>query len=63
MKILYSQIHLSHSPHYEIFNGHADPHAEVPSRVENIKKSLVKEGYQISKLTKKNFPVFDNSSS
>jgi len=53
MKILYSQKHLSHFPHYEIFNGHADPHAEVPSRVENIKKSLIKEGYLISKLTKK----------
>lgn len=53
MKILYSQKHLFHVPRYEIFNGHVDLHAEVPSRVENIKKSLIKEGYLISKLTEK----------
>ncbi len=53
MKILYSQKHLSHSPVYEIFNGKADPHAEIPSRVENIKKSLVANGYKIDSLTKK----------
>jgi acetoin utilization deacetylase AcuC-like enzyme len=49
MKILYSQKHLSHVPRYEIFNGSPDPHAEVPSRVENIKKSLVENGFKISK--------------
>lgn len=53
MKILYSQKQLSHVPHYEILNGGKDPHSEIPSRVENIRKSLVKEGYLISKLTKK----------
>ncbi|KKP87349.1 MAG: Histone deacetylase superfamily [Microgenomates group bacterium GW2011_GWC2_46_7] len=52
MKIIYSQRHLSHSPLYEIFNGHADPHAEVPSRVENIKKALITNGYKISSLSK-----------
>lgn len=52
MKILYSQKHLSHVPRYEIFNGEKDHHSETPSRVENIRKSLIKEGYRISKPTK-----------
>ena len=53
MKILYSQKHLSHSPLYEIFNGGRDPHSEIPSRVENIKNSLISNDYKISKLSKK----------
>lgn len=53
MKIIYSQFHLSHIPIYEIFNGHFDPHSEVPSRVENIKKSLIANGYKVDLLTKK----------
>lgn len=53
MKILYSQKHLSHVPRYEIFNGEKGPHSEIPSRVENIRKSLIKEGYRLSKLTKR----------
>lgn len=53
MKIIYSQNHLVHSPLYEIFNGNQDPHAEVPSRVENIKKSLIANGFKISSLSKK----------
>ncbi|MBI5127635.1 histone deacetylase family protein [Candidatus Roizmanbacteria bacterium] len=53
MKILYSQRHLSHVPGYEIFNGEKDPHSEIPSRVENIKKSLIVNGFKISKLTKR----------
>lgn len=52
MKILYSQKHLSHVPHYEIFDGHQDHHAEAPSRVENIKKSLIANGFKISNLIK-----------
>ena len=53
MKIVYSQSHLSHVPQFEIFNGHPDPHAEVPSRVENIKKSLLRNGFKINGLRKK----------
>lgn len=53
MKILYSRSHLFHVPVHEIFNGHADPHAEVPSRVENIKNILVANGYKINSPTKK----------
>jgi len=53
MKILYSRSHLFHVPVYEIFNGHADPHAEVPPRVENIKNILVANGYKINSPTKK----------
>ncbi len=53
MKILYSQKHLSHVPSYEIFNGEKDPHSEVPSRVENIRKSLIRAGYKINELMKK----------
>lgn len=52
MKILYSQKHLFHVPAYEIFNGEKDPHSEVPSRVENIKKSLIANGFKIDKSTK-----------
>jgi len=48
MKILYSDVHRSHVPLYEIFNGHSDPHAEVPARVENIRNSLKKAGYRIN---------------
>jgi len=53
MKVLYSPRHLFHVPVNEIFDGHADPHAEVPSRVENIKKSLTDYGFKIDLLTKK----------
>jgi len=53
MKILYSQKHLSHIPRYEIFNGNKDLHSEVPSRIENIKKSLISNGFKITQPTKK----------
>lgn len=53
MKILYSPRHLFHVPVHEIFNGHADPHAEVPSRIENIKKNLANYGFKVDLLTKK----------
>ncbi len=43
MKIIYSQKHLLHTPPAEIFNGNMDPHAEVPDRIENIRKALTKE--------------------
>lgn len=53
MKILYSPTHLSHVPEFEIFNGHPDAHAEVPSRIENINKSLIKNGFKVNNLMKK----------
>lgn len=53
MKILYSPTHLSHVPSFEIFNGEKDPHSEIPARVENIKKSLVQNGFRVDKASKK----------
>lgn len=53
MKILYSKSHLSHVPVSEIFDGCVDPHAEVPSRIENIRKSLIAHGYKINDSSKK----------
>lgn len=53
MKILYSPTHLSHIPQFEIFNGEKDPHSEIPARVENIKKSLIQNGYKLDKSMKK----------
>lgn len=52
MKIIYSKKHLSYVPRYEIFDGNKDSHSEIPCRIENIKKSLIKEGYKINYLTK-----------
>lgn len=53
MKIVYSESHQSHSPRYEIFNGKPDPHSEVPVRIENIKKAILKAGYSIDGSSKK----------
>ncbi|EKE13739.1 MAG: histone deacetylase superfamily protein [uncultured bacterium] len=53
MRIIYSRIHLFHIPEFEIFNGHAGPHSEVPARVENIKKGLIEFGFTINKPIKK----------
>jgi acetoin utilization deacetylase AcuC-like enzyme len=52
MKIIYFKQHLNHVPLYEIFNGEKEAHSEIPLRIENIKKSLVREGYKINRLTK-----------
>lgn len=40
MIIVYPSHHVRHRPPSEIFNGTAEPHAEVPERIENIKASL-----------------------
>jgi len=53
MKILYSSNHHSHVPEFEIFNGHPDAHAEIPSRIENIRKCLIKNSFKINNLIKK----------
>jgi acetoin utilization deacetylase AcuC-like enzyme len=47
MKVLYSPKHHSHNPTYEIFNGRPEAHAEVADRIENIKKSLIENGFKI----------------
>ena len=56
IKIIYSSKHKSHIPPFEIFNGNRDPHAEVPGRIENIKRSLEKlDGIQF--LRPRRFPL------
>lgn len=48
MKIFYSNLHKQHVPPHEIFNGHADPHAEVPERIERIHTALERIGCDFS---------------
>lgn len=40
MIVVYPSRHLRHRPPSEIFNGAAEPHAEVPERIEHIKAAL-----------------------
>ncbi len=40
MIIVYPSHHVRHHPPNEIFDGKRDPHAEVPERIENIKRAL-----------------------
>ncbi|MCS7092904.1 MAG: histone deacetylase family protein [Patescibacteria group bacterium] len=47
VRILYSCDHLLHRPRFEFFNGLLEPHAEVPERIENIRKSLQENGFKI----------------
>lgn len=41
MIVIYSSRHVRHIPQSEIFNGTAEPHAEVPERIEHIKKAVM----------------------
>lgn len=50
MKIFYTNTS-KHAPPNEIFNGDRTPHQEVPARVENIKKALIKNNFEITDLS------------
>lgn len=40
MQVFYSSKHISHTPPFEIFNGQAEQHQEVPARIERILTAL-----------------------
>lgn len=51
MIFFYSDFHIHHNPPHEIFNGQKEPHSEIATRAENIKKALVRNGHTLSKIT------------
>jgi acetoin utilization deacetylase AcuC-like enzyme len=56
MILVYPSGHARHRPPYEIFNGTPEPHAEVPERIERIRKAIESIG-DINTISAKRFPL------